>query len=153
MSETIAGSHPGVSSPPRPSLVPLIVGTAAAVALSSYFLFDTLILRQPVTQTTATGKNYVLRFYEPTQSAPHLKASGARLIASITKAKEDAVALRTEIAERMAREQEFRSELTGLQEQLALAERMLADLKLDIEELPQAFNDAYALRGTPTKVP
>jgi hypothetical protein len=153
MSETIAGSHLAVSSPPRPPLGSLIVGTAAAVALSAYFLFDTMILRQPVTQTTATGKDYVLRLYEPTQAAPHLKAAGGRLIASITKAKEEAVALRAEIAERTAREQEYRSEVTGLQEQLALAERMLGELKLEIEELPQAFNDAYALRDTSTKAP
>ncbi|SDW69845.1 hypothetical protein [Thiocapsa roseopersicina] len=147
MPDSYAGSHSAVASPPRPSLGTLMAGTTLACLLSAYFLVDTLLLRQPVTQTTASGKDYVLRLYEPTQAAPHLRATGARLIASITKAKEEAVVLRAEIADRRAREQEYRSEVEELQEQLAVAERMLTELKVEIEELPQAFNDTYALRS------
>jgi hypothetical protein len=147
MSDSFAGAHSAVASPQRPTLGSLIVGTTLACLLSAYFLVDTLVLRQPVTQTTATGKNYVLRLSEPTQAAPHLRATGARLVASITKAKEEAVALRAEIADRAAREKEYQAEVEGLQEQLAIAERMLTELKLEVEELPQAFKDTYALRA------
>lgn len=146
MSDSFAGAHSAVATPVRPSLGTLMAGTTLACLLSAYFLIDTLVLRQPVTQTTATGKNYVLRLSEPTQSAPHLRATGARLIASITKAKEEAISLRAEIADRAAREQEYQAEVEGLQEQLAIAERMLTELKVEIEELPQAFKDTYALR-------
>jgi chromosome segregation ATPase len=147
MPDSIAGAHSAVAPPERPTLGTLIAGTLLACALSAYFLIDTLVLRQPVTQTTATGKSYVLRLSEPTQVAPQLRATGARLVASLTKAKEEAAVLRTEIADRVEREKEYQSDVEDLQGQLAIAERMLSELKQDIEKLPQAFKDTLAVHA------
>jgi hypothetical protein len=139
MPDSIAGAHSAVASPQRPTLGTLIAGTMLACALSAYFLIDTLVLRQPVTQTTATGKSYVLRLSDPKQVAPHLRATGVRLVASLTKAKEEAGARRAEIAGRAESENDYQSEVEGLREQLAIAERMLNELKRDVEELPHVF--------------
>lgn len=147
MPDSIAGAHSAVASPQRPKLGTLIAGTMLACALSAYFLIDTLVLRQPVTQTTATGKSYVLRLSDPRQVAPHLRATGVRLVASLTKAREEAAVLRAEIAGQAEREKEYQSEVEGLQEQLAIAERMLNEIKQDIEELPQALKDKFAAQA------
>ncbi len=147
MPDSIAGASSAVASPQRPTLGTLIAGTMLACALSAYFLIDTLVLRQPVTQTTATGKSYVLRLDESRQVAPHLRATGARLVASLTKAKEEAAVLRAEIADHAERKNEYQSEVEGLQEQLAIAERILNELKQDFEALPQAFKDKFAVQA------
>ncbi len=106
-----------------PSLSALITGTALAVMLSSYWLFDTYMVRQAAPQTLENGKAYVARFSEPRQLSPTLSAGGTRLIAVLNQARDLAETLKKDLAvaadERTAREDKYQKELAALQQQSA----------------------------------
>lgn len=137
-------SNPEVSlaSPPRPTLGSLIVGLVLCCVLSTYFLVDTLFLREPVTLTNTKGQEYVMRLYDPLQTAPYLVAGGMRIVDAIQRAQQETEALKAEIADRAAREQAYQVEVAGLAEQLTAAEQLIAELKIEVLALPSMQKNA-----------
>lgn len=130
-----------------PSLATLIVGTAMAVLLSVYWLYDTYFLREALPQTLKSGKTYVARFHESRRPLPPLRSGGEELVQTIDRAKALAVALKQNIATATAdlatREEKYQSELAAIKQQSAQAERLLAELMAEIQGLPRS-----ALAGT-----
>lgn len=137
MADSVSAAHDG-GDLARPNLVPLILLILFSCLLSIFFLVDTYGLRKTAPQYLADGRAYILRIAEPSQSSPAIEAQGARLLHVIAQAQEQARTLRAEIAERVAREREFRVAITGLTEQLAQAERLIAELKADVEDLQKS---------------
>lgn len=131
-----------IATPPRPTLGTLIVGLVLCCLLSTYFFVDAILLREPVTLTNAKGQEYVMRLYDPLQTAPYLVAGGMRIVDAIQRAQEETKALKAEIADRAAREQAFHIEVAGLAEELAAAEQLIAELKIELLALPSMQKDA-----------
>ncbi|MBK1717327.1 hypothetical protein [Thiocystis violacea] len=148
MPETAIPSHTG-REPWRPNLVPLSTLMVATCALTAYFLVDTYFLREPSAKYTKDGTAFILRLKEPLDTGLAIKAGGARLIQTIAVVKKQSDDLKTEISERLTKDQTYRTDLAAFMTQLEDAERMIAGLKQEIATLQR---EQAGARGASTEV-
>jgi hypothetical protein len=125
--------------PWRPNLVPLWTLMVATCVLTTYFLVDTYFMRQPTVKYAENGTAFVLRLREPLDTSFQIKAGGARLIQAIAEVKQQSDDLKSEIAERLTKDQAYQVELAAFMNQLEDAEEMIATLKAEVMVLQQDY--------------
>lgn len=125
--------------PWRPNLVPLWTLMVLTCVLTTYFLVDTYFMRQPTVKYAENGTAFVLRLREPLDTSFQIKAGGARLIQAIAEVKQQSDDLKSEIAERLTKDQAYQVDLANFMNQLEDAEEMIATLKEEVIVLQQDY--------------
>jgi hypothetical protein len=138
MSDSAVNLHSG-REPWRPNLVPLVTLMVCTCVLTTYFLVDTYLIRQPSVKYAENGTAFVLRLREPLDTSFQIKAGGARLIQAIAEVKQQSDDLKSEIAERLTKDQAYQVELAAFMTQLEDAEKMIATLKEEVVGLQQDY--------------
>lgn len=123
----------------RPNLVPLGTLMVATCVLTTYFLTDTYFMREPTVKYAENGTAFVLRLREPLDTSSRIRAGGARLIQAIAEVKQQSDTLKSEIAERLRKDQAYQVELAAFMSQLEDAEKMIATLKEEVIGLQQDY--------------
>ncbi|WP_296804951.1 hypothetical protein [Thiocapsa sp.] len=138
MPDSAVSLHSG-REPWRPNLVPLVTLMVCTCVLTTYFLVDTYLIRQPSVKYAENGTAFVLRLREPLDTSSQIKADGARLIQAIAEVKQQSDDLKSEIAERLTKDQAYQVELAAFMTQLEDAEKVIATLKEEVIGLQQDY--------------
>lgn len=134
MSEPALAGHTH-HEPWRPSLTPLVALLTVACALTSFFMYNTYMARQPVTQQTEDGRLVILRLAPPDGIPVEIMASGSRLNRSIFEITDQINSLHSDLSTYTEEQQQQLAALSELVNELADAETVLESLKQKLRSL------------------
>ena len=128
MSEPASAGHASYE-PWRPNLTPLVALLAVACTLSSFFMYNTYVVRQPAHQQTADGRLVILRLAPPGGIPVAIVTSGSQLNRSIIEITDEINGLHTDLSTYTEEQRQQLAVLSDLVDELSDAETMLESLQ------------------------
>jgi len=134
MSEPASAGH-ALDEPWRPNLTPLLALLTVACTLTSFFMYNTYMVRQPVPQQTEDGRLVILRLAPPDGIPVEIMASGSQLNRSIIEMTDQINDLHANLSTYTEEQQRQLAALSELVNELSDAETMLESLKQKLRVL------------------
>lgn len=130
-----ASAGPALAEPWRPNLTPLLALLTVACTLSSFFMYNTYMVRQPVPQQTEDGRLVILRLAPPDGIPVAIMASGSQLNRSIIEITNQINGLHSDLSTYTEEQQQQLAVLSELVSELSDAETVLESLKQKLRAL------------------